>query len=1190
MNIAAGTLQLSTAAGTGTNVANQQFPAAADLAIGAAGTLQLNGYNLSVKSLNGYGIVTNSASVATLNVGSGNSGSMTFAGDIQGAVALTYSGTGTLTLVGFASNFTGGTTINSGGTIAIQSARSLGNAASDTVLVNNGGELDLQGGSGGLINGLPNALTIAGAGVSGGALNNTSDVNTVSGTVTLSAPATIKSSAGFLLFNTNTASTYITNNGNLLTFTGTAPITVTGNASGGAGYVIGGNNPGTNNTGGLAYTGTSVLTLTTANNYSGGTTIGSGAGTGTVNINTDSALGTAPGTPAVNITFTGAGGILQFANSMTLSSNRGIFITPGATATLDTLGNSVSYGGVISDPPGGILQVISSVAGGSLALTGSNSYTGGTVIGSATSVGGTLSINADAALGATSANPNITFANNGTLQFSGTFSLSSARNIAIGSGVTGTIDVESNGVTYGGVISGSGSGSALTVTSSTGGGLLTLNGSSPATYTGATTINGAALRLDLGNLPAGTGMINSASTLVLAAGSLTVVDRAGVFLSSQSFNGTVINPGFSTIVVNANGTALPTSALALGAISRNAGGTVDFTLPFFGNITTTTAASIGTDSTNFILGGWATTNGATDWATTGGVSSPFNVIALTTYTPDTGPGNNYGWSAGNNVSVGVSGNDLPTAGSTANSLRFNNTASNTVTLSGANTLTSGGILVVPSVGANISSIVGTGTLTSGNAQHDLIISQFDVSGPLTIGVAIVNTPTSPLSLTKLAPGTLILSGNNGFTGGATVGSGALVLQSAAALGGNTGGAVSVLTGAELDIQGNITVSALAGSNAISIVGVGTSGGGALNTAGTSGTPGYNGNVTLTGAATIGAVAGTTLNLTSTSGVTNGGFGLTFTGAGNITEAGGISGAGGLTKSGAGTLTLSAGTGHFTYGGATTINGGTLILDFSGGGSGIVGSGSGVPPLVLGGGTLTFNVSGQNFPSTTINPGASVVNKTNIATVNPIYTLGPVTRNPGGTVDFTLTANLNSQIQGPINGAPVNVTNILAGWATCNGGTNWAAGEAPGGSPTVIIPFGATGLQGPTGSFTNDTWGTTTDTAVTSFSNSNPIASGSTTNSLAFNDTNSADAVTLSGGVNAIASGGILVTPSVGAFASAITGSGTITSGNGQDLIVNQWNTTGSFTPIRADHRQRGDFHRPDQVGPRPADPNHGQQL
>jgi len=61
-------------------------------------------------------------------------------------------------------------------------------------------------------------------------------------------------------------------------------------------------------------------------------------------------------------------------------------------------------------------------------------------------------------------------------------------------------------------------------------------------------------------------------------------------------------------------------------------------------------------------------------------------------------------------------------------------------------------------------------------------------------------------------------------------------------------------------------------------------------------------------------------------VTNGGNALTISGSGNTTISGAVSGSGSLTKSGQGSLTL---TGSATHGGDTTLNGGALVVAYSG---------------------------------------------------------------------------------------------------------------------------------------------------------------------------------------------------------------------------------------------------------------------
>jgi autotransporter-associated beta strand protein len=140
------------------------------------------------------------------------------------------------------------------------------------------------------------------------------------------------------------------------------------------------------------------------------------------------------------------------------------------------------------------------------------------------------------------------------------------------------------------------------------------------------------------------------------------------------------------------------------------------------------------------------------------------------------------------------------------------------------------------------------------------------------------------SLTKTGAGTLILSGNNSFTGTLTVSAGTLAITSANALGGVSNGTI-ISSGAILDLR-NVAV----GSEALTI------NGGTLKTS--TGTSSLSGNIVL-GANSVVDVSGTQLTL---SGIISG---VNYS----------------LTKTGSGALTLS---GANTYSGGTTVSAGTLI--------------------------------------------------------------------------------------------------------------------------------------------------------------------------------------------------------------------------------------------------------------------------
>ncbi len=97
----------------------------------------------------------------------------------------------------------------------------------------------------------------------------------------------------------------------------------------------------------LLKTGSGTLTLSGVNAYSGGTSLAGG----TLNINADAALGTVPSPAATNLTFS-ASSTLQAGGTVSLIANRNVSIGSGFTATLDTNGNAMTVGGIISGAGG----------------------------------------------------------------------------------------------------------------------------------------------------------------------------------------------------------------------------------------------------------------------------------------------------------------------------------------------------------------------------------------------------------------------------------------------------------------------------------------------------------------------------------------------------------------------------------------------------------------------------------------------------------------------------------------------------------------------------------------------------------------------------------------------------------------------------------------------------------------------
>jgi autotransporter-associated beta strand protein len=257
------------------------------------------------------------------------------------------------------------------------------------------------------------------------------------------------------------------------------------------------------------------------------------------------------------------------------------------------------------------------------------------------------------------------------------------------------------------------------------------------------------------------------------------------------------------------------------------------------------------------------------------------------------------------------------------------------------------------------------------------------SGLGEIAGAIVNNTGNLTSLTKNGNGTWTLSGNNTYSGATAVSAGVLNIQHANGLGDTTNG-TALSSGAALQLQGGITISA----EALSLTGNGVSTDGALRNIFGSNT--YGGAITLAGATRINSDA----DLLTLSGGISGAQNLTIGGAGNTTISSAIAtSTGTLTKDGAGTLVLSA---NNTYTGATAVgtsggaNAGTLQL------SGL-GKISTAATSIFGG---TLDLNGTNQSITTLSLGGGASGST------AAVTTGSGTLTLGGNVDFSATNNAN----------------------------------------------------------------------------------------------------------------------------------------------------------------------------------------
>ena len=750
------------------------------------GSNQIVAYTGATAATTGLANVTSATGNYTYSAAATLAGART-ANTLQytGAAATTALGANTLTLNGLLNTGSGLLTITrtGAGGIVIGATKELVILGSAPVTISAGVANNAAGAS---------SLTYSGAGT----LTLGTVASTYTGTTTVNSGTVTLSLANEL----NSASSVVVNGGALGTstfaqsvkgvsliggsITGTTGALTSASAfdvrSGTASAILAG-------TAGLNKTTTGTVSLFGANTYSGLTEIDAGILNAAIiaGINTASGIGEgSAGGSAADLVF--GGGALQYTGTSVASTNRLFTIgdANGNSAVIDssatTAANTLSFTGTGS-------IAFANAAAHTLTLTGSN--TGGNtfapVIGDQSAGNATSFIKSGAG----------TWVLTGNNTYTGTTAIS-AGTLQIGAGgVTGSLGagaVTDNGAlildrtdNYGGplgeAISGSG---ALTLLA----GSLTLDQTN--SYSGTTTVSGGTLTLDFSQLGApATNIIGSASALALGGGTLNVIGNAGA-TNSQAFAGLALNVGASSISDLNNGTG-NSVLIALGPITRNTGGTINFNLP----TTPESAANGFTTSTvnvNGILGGWATVGGQ-NWATNNGA----NIVGFSNYSTTTTGGNTAANYAAQNVRITSA--VAFTSVIAPNSIDFANSAALTITLpAGTNVIASGGILV--SSGATAADTITGGTLSSGNGQ-DLIVIQNGAAN-LNIGSVIANNGATAISLTKTGTGVLDLTVANTYTGTTRILAGTLQVGISNALptggnvilgdaGANTGGTLNL---------------------------------------------------------------------------------------------------------------------------------------------------------------------------------------------------------------------------------------------------------------------------------------------------------------------------------------------------------------------------------------------------------------
>ncbi len=616
----------------------------------------------------------------------------------------------------------------------------------------------------------------------------------------------------------------------------------------------------------------------------------------------------------------------NFAGSGLISLGSGTF-------TVD-VGSTATFSGIITGA-GGLSVRAANSGGGLLILAGANTYTGTTSLTSTTANAGGLQAANKRALRNSSVSltnttgSGLTFGSGigtfilGGLSGSTGLSLTDAASTAV------TLQVGNNNLStsYTGVLSGSGgltkigTGTLTLTNANLYSGDTTINPGT-ANSTGANPANPSTLKLDFNAAGAPVNnILSTSSRLVLGGGQLQMAGSNSAAVS-QTVNGLQVNAGFSQIGVTA-GATVNNTALNLGAITRSAGGLVNFTLPTgtqsaVNGITTSTNANA-----NGILGAWATIGN--DWATVVSNGTNNNVAAYTGYTLQSGTV--VANSSTTNLKIDNTSADPLTLGSTVvdvSTIQITDTAARSLNVATGQTLrvaADGGIWRIgggSTLRFTIGASANTGVLTAGGADNIAGELLLNAGGGITVNSKITDNGTGAVTVVKTGTSDLFLNGTNTYSGGTVVVQGRVNANTAGALGTGT---VTVQPGGQIFLGGTITL-----ANNFVIAGTGwgeTAGPGAIrmSNGGTLGTA--SSTITLAGDARIG---GNSVTSSTIAGKITGDYALEFANGSGSTLA---------------SFTLTKRRGN-DFGGTLNINGGfnNGLITVKLGASGVIPNGAG----------------------------------------------------------------------------------------------------------------------------------------------------------------------------------------------------------------------------------------------------------
>jgi filamentous hemagglutinin family protein len=1098
----------------------QGIAATTNISLAATNAITINNLadnNLNLAQTAGNSVSFNSATFAmtagdTITTAGGavnitTTGAATVAGLSTGGGAILLDVGGTSTVSGVIAG-TGTTLTKQGaGTLTLSGANTytgLTTVSAGTLVANNNAALGTTAGATTVTSGatlaiqggrtIADALTITGSGVGGtaGALRNISGNNTYTGAIALGA--------GGARINADLNTLTISGAGSI---TGAEALTIGGAGNATISKII------ATGAGTLTKDGAGTLTLSGNNTYSGATTISAGILSAITSANALGATGVASGTTIA------AGATLAYGSSLTfaaesLTMNGGTLSrsanNPTMNGTIALTGANTVTGTAGTFTLGGIVSGTGSLAktgAGTVVLSGNNTYSGATTI-SAGTLRATTSANA---LGATGVASGTTIGAGATLAYGSSLTFA-AESLTMNGG---TLSRSANNPTMNGTIA----------------------------LTGANTVTGTAGTFTLGGIVSGTGSLakTGAGTVVLSgnntysgattisAGTLRATTSANALGATGVASGTTIGAGATL----AYGSSLTFAAESLtmngGTLSRSAGNpTMNGTIALTGANTVT-----GTAVSTFTLGGIISGTGSLAKTGTGTVV----LAGANTYTGATSV------SAGILQLNSINGLGDVAAGTTvtAGTLAYNGSLTfdaESLTLNGGTLSRVGGN---PTMNGAIG-LTGANTVTG-------------AAGTFTLGGIVSGAG----SLAKTGAGTVVLSGDNAYSGATTVSAGTLSAQHANALG-TTAGATTVSSGATLDING-----VAIGTEGLTLLGTGVGGNGALTGTGTAS---LGGTVAIGAASTIGGTGTLTL-----SGIVSG-TALTKTGAGTLVLSGANSYTG-LTTVSAGTLTAQNATALGTTAGATTVSSGatldingvaigteglTLLGTGVGGNGALTGTGTaslggtvaiGAASTIGGTGTLTLSgiVSGTALTKT--GAGTLVLSGANSYTGLTTVSAGTLTAQNATALGTTAGATtVSSGATLDINGVAIGTEGLtLLGTGVGGNGALTGTGTASLGGTVAI---GAASTIGGTGTLTLS--GIVSGTALTKTGAGTLVLSGAnsytglTTVSAGTLTAQNATALGTTAGATTVSSGATLDINGVAIGTEGLTLLGTGVGGNG----------------------------------------------